>query len=218
MSPISTGSSVMRALVLASVVTSACIDPAADEVQPPPVGSTSSNGSTTQPADGSTAPEGPGSEGLDGSADGPVLTSTDGTGITTVELDSTTGDDFTTGDSTTGDSTTGDTGDSTTGSMPNPYEGSYNGAWSGNCPVIGGVAGTMTFAVAADGTLTGAIAGSDNGPLVGTVDGAGVVDTVATSMLVGMCPFDGQIDGAGGATGIWSCAVGCSGVWSAQGI
>jgi hypothetical protein len=218
MTMISTGSSVMRALVLASVVTSACIDPAVDEVQPPPAGSTSANGSTTQPADGSTAPtpEGPGSEGLDESADGPVLTSTDGTGITTVELDSTTGGDPTTGDSTTGDATMGDATTGDTGSSANPHEGSYGGAWSGNCPVIGGVAGTMTFAVAADGTLTGSISGSDSGPLVGTVDGAGVVDSVATGMIAGSCPFNGQIDGAGYATGMWFCAVGCSGVWSAQ--
>jgi hypothetical protein len=180
MAMISTGSSVMRALVLVSVVTSACTDPTVDEVQPPLPG-TSSNGSTTQSADGSTAPEGPGSEGLDESAEGPVLTSTDDTGSTA-----------------------------------NPYEGSYSGTWGGACPVVGGVGGSIVFAVAADGTLAGTISGTDNGPIAGTVDGAGVVDSVATSMLVGMCPFDGQIDGAGAASGPWSCAVGCAGTWSAQ--
>jgi hypothetical protein len=149
---------------------------------------------------------------VDESTYGQALTSTDGTSTTTLEPGSSSG-----GDVTTGDATTGDTGDaSTTGSAANPYEGSYDGEWDGNCSVVGDVAGTMTFAVASDGMLTGSLIGSYRGSLAGTVDDAGMIDSVATSMIAGMCPFEGQIDGAGNASGPWSCALGCEGTWSAQ--
>ena len=40
---------------------------------------------------------------------------------------------------------------------------------------------------------------------------------VATGMLAGMCPFDGQIDMMGDVTGPWSCpAFNCTGTWVAQ--
>lgn len=109
----------------------------------------------------------------------------------------------------------GDGSSSSTGASSAAFEGSYAGTFEGQCPNFD-VSGTITLEIDAEGMAVGAFMGNDSGPLEGSVDAMGVLETSGDGEVAGLCHYDGQIDGDLAIEGMWNCPdFECGGTWTA---